>query len=88
MEKLQQHPLTRMLKKNNFTWTVGHEKVFKDLKQAMVQAPVLALPDFSKELMVKCDASGGGHWSRPSSRVTHSFFRPSFARELIITINL
>lgn len=60
MEKLQQHPLTRMLKKNNFTWTVGHEKVFKDLKQAMVQAPVLALPDFSKELMVKCDASGVG----------------------------
>lgn len=47
-----------MLKKNNFTWTVGAEKAFGYLKQAMVQAPVLALLDFSKEFVVECDASG------------------------------
>jgi hypothetical protein len=49
-----------MLKKNNFTWTTGAEKAFEDLKQAMIQAPILALPDFSKEFVVECDASGVG----------------------------
>jgi hypothetical protein len=49
-----------MLKKNNFTWTTGAEKAFEDLKRAMIQAPILALPDFSKEFVVECDASGVG----------------------------
>jgi hypothetical protein len=49
-----------MLKKNNFTWTVVAERAFENLKQVMIRAPVLALPDFSKEFVVECDASGVG----------------------------
>ena len=50
-------PLTRMLKKNNFIWTTVVEIAFEHLKQALVQAPVLALPNFSREFVVECDAS-------------------------------
>ena len=49
-----------MLKKSNFAWTVEAEKAFEDLKRAMPQAPILALPDFSKEFVVECDASRVG----------------------------
>jgi hypothetical protein len=51
-------PLTRMLKKNNFTWTPSAEAAFEHLKHVMIQAPVLALTDFTKEFAVECDASG------------------------------
>jgi hypothetical protein len=53
-------PINRMLKKNNSTWTIAAEGAFENLKQVMIQASVLALPDFSKEFMVECDASGVG----------------------------
>jgi hypothetical protein len=53
-------PLNCMLKKNNFTWTVAIEGAFENLKQIMIQAPMLALPDFSNEFVVECDASGVG----------------------------
>jgi hypothetical protein len=53
-------PLNHTLKKNNFAWTHTAEIAFEHLKQAMVQAPILALPDFSKEFVVECDASGVG----------------------------
>lgn len=52
--------LTNMLKKNNFHWTNDSERAFHDLKLAMTTTPVLALPDFSKEFVVECDASGNG----------------------------
>lgn len=53
-------PLTPMLRKDSFFWTLGSKKSFKHLKQSMTQAPVLALPDFSKTFVVECDASGSG----------------------------
>jgi hypothetical protein len=40
-------PLFDLLKKHTlFVWTVDHFKAFEVLKQALVTAPVLALPDF------------------------------------------
>jgi hypothetical protein len=54
-------PLTNLLKKNTmFIWTPEHETTFTTLKQALVTAPVLALPNFSKPFVIETDASEAG----------------------------
>jgi hypothetical protein len=53
-------PLTALLKKNSFTWTPADAQDFQTLKMAMCTTPVLALPDFTKTLVLECVASGKG----------------------------
>lgn len=54
-------PLTSLLKKGTmFVWTTAQEEAFHDLKQALLSAPVLALPDLNKPFVVKTDASDKG----------------------------
>ena len=53
-------PLTRILLKDAFVWTKDAEEAFQQLKQAMLQPPVLALPDLSKLFIVEVDAFGSG----------------------------
>jgi hypothetical protein len=72
-------PLTRMLKKNNFTWTPSAEAAFEHLKHVMIQAPVLALTDFTKEFAVECDASGVVNRSCLTSGQTYRISQPSMA---------
>ncbi|XP_038989888.1 uncharacterized protein LOC120113137 [Phoenix dactylifera] len=53
-------PLTAMLKKDGFAWTPAARQAFEDLKRAMTQTPVLALPDFNTPFQVFTDASNEG----------------------------
>ncbi|XP_076908279.1 uncharacterized protein LOC143565074 [Bidens hawaiensis] len=53
-------PLNDLMKKDNFSWTKDAATAFELLKAALVSAPVLALPDFSKPFVVETDASSKG----------------------------
>ena len=53
-------PLTALTKKDNCQWNQETQQAFEQLKQALVTALVLYLPDFTQPFTVECDASSRG----------------------------
>ena len=54
-------PLTEIVKKSvGFKWEKEQESAFNSLKERLTNAPLLALPDFTKSFEIECDASGKG----------------------------
>jgi hypothetical protein len=54
-------PLNELIKKGvEFKWGNSQENTFQELKKRLTEAPVLILPDFTKNFEVECGASGIG----------------------------
>nr|ABA96940.1 retrotransposon protein, putative, Ty3-gypsy subclass [Oryza sativa Japonica Group] len=54
-------PMTQLLKKEEkFIWSAECNRSFEELKRRLVSAPVLTLPDQTKDFQVYCDASRQG----------------------------
>jgi hypothetical protein len=87
-------PLTALLKREALCWSEVAEEAFLQLKQALISAALLQLPDFSKQFVVDCDASwtsfgavlhqGDGAIAYFSRAVApHHQKLPAYERELI-----
>ena len=54
-------PLTELLKKDKkFEWSPQCEYSFQELKRRLTFAPILEPPDFTKDVVIYCDASRQG----------------------------
>lgn len=54
----QANHISNLLKKSKkFQWTGEADKAFLILKTALISAPILMSPDFTKEFFIQCDAS-------------------------------
>ena len=52
------HCLTRLLQKDaKWVWTDEHTEAFNTLRDKLISAPILAYPDFSKQMHITTDAS-------------------------------
>ena len=55
------HPLNETLKKDHqFRWTKECQEAFDSLKNKLINAPVLAFPDYSRQFIVTTDSSLAG----------------------------
>ena len=53
-------PLTDLLRRDAFLWGPKADLAFAKLKEAMTHAPVLRLPDFTRDFVIETDASNYG----------------------------
>ncbi|GFV37424.1 retrovirus-related Pol polyprotein from transposon 17.6 [Trichonephila clavipes] len=73
-------PLTNLLRKDTpFEWTSETQEAFDDIKKAILNPPVLTLPDPNAELQITTDASSRGigavlEQSYPNSEVKRLYF--------------
>ena len=53
-------PITTLLKKDAFLWTLEATKAFENIKEVISQESILATPDFTNTFIMKCDALRNG----------------------------
>jgi hypothetical protein len=77
-------PLTRLLRRDAFSWDKEAEDAFQALKRALTTGPILQMPDFDKLFIVDCDASGVGFGAvlHQGAGPIAFFSRPFAARHL------
>ncbi|GFV81744.1 retrovirus-related Pol polyprotein from transposon 17.6 [Trichonephila clavipes] len=72
-------PLTNLLRKDTpFEWTSETQEAFDDIKKAILNPPVLALPDQSAELQITTDASSRGIGAVLEQRYPNSEVKPLY----------
>ncbi|CAM8940485.1 unnamed protein product [Rhodiola kirilowii] len=76
-------PLTDLLRKDAFLWSTQATIAFGKLKEALTQAPTLALPDFNTIFEVETDASG---WGMRAVLVQHHKPLAYFSRQFTPTM--
>jgi hypothetical protein len=81
-------PLTQLLRKEAFQWFDAATVAFEALQKALSAAPVLHLPDFNKDFIVDCDASGSGFGAvlHQGAGTIAFFSRPFAARHLKVAV--
>lgn len=81
-------PLHHLLTKGiTFNWTLECQQAFEDLKDKLVNSPVLAYPDFNKSFVLETDASIRGLGAVLSQKQSDGKFHPVayVSRSLAIT---
>ncbi|GFS82616.1 retrovirus-related Pol polyprotein from transposon 17.6 [Trichonephila clavipes] len=72
-------PLTNLLRKDTpFEWTSETQEAFDDIKKAILNPPVLALPDQSAELQITTDASSRGIGAVLEQKYPNSEVKPLY----------
>ncbi|GFT57400.1 retrovirus-related Pol polyprotein from transposon 412 [Trichonephila clavipes] len=72
-------PLTNLLRKDTpFEWTSETQEAFDDIKKAILNPPVLALPDQNAELQITTDASSRGIWAVLEQKYPNSEVKPLY----------
>ena len=80
-------PLTDLTKKgmpNNVVWQNEHDKAFKMLKSMLISAPILRLPDMSRQFIIQCDASETGVGVALLQRFTDGLFPIAYASKKLL----
>ncbi|GFX73493.1 retrovirus-related Pol polyprotein from transposon 17.6 [Trichonephila clavipes] len=72
-------PLTNLLRKDTpFEWTFETQEAFDDIKEAILNPPVLALPDPNAELQITTDASSRGIGAVLEQKYPNSEVKPFY----------
>ncbi|GFX72451.1 retrovirus-related Pol polyprotein from transposon 17.6 [Trichonephila clavipes] len=72
-------PLTNLLRKDTpFEWTSETQEAFDDIKKAILNPPVLALPDPNAELQITIDASSRGIGAVLEQKYPNSEVKPLY----------
>ncbi|GFV02918.1 transposon Tf2-9 polyprotein, partial [Trichonephila clavipes] len=86
-------PLTNLLRKDiPFEWTSETQEAFDDIKKAILNPPVLALPDPNAELQITTDASSRGigavlEQKYPNSKQTWEVLNPVGATNIPCSVD-